>query len=114
MSLNTSHVFTTWYDKYTKLEPSFERTENEAMESILAFFEEEVDDPLNHFSIALRDEPGLILGIDSSRQQCILLHNIEVRPATRQNPNPVIRALYGLGREATPVLLDKSVFMAPL
>jgi hypothetical protein len=114
MTFTNSTAFTTWYDKYTKLDPAFERSKNDDMESILQFFSEPTDDPLTHFSVALCDEPGLVLGIDSSRSQVILVHNVEVRPATRQNPAPVIRALYGLGREATPVLIDKSVFETPI
>jgi hypothetical protein len=44
----------------------------------------------------------------------VLLHNFEVRPATRQNPEPIIRALYGLGHEATPVLIDPEIFITTL
>jgi hypothetical protein len=69
---------------------------------------------MTHFSVTLCYKPGLVVGIDSSRSKVILLHNIEVRPATHQNPEPVIRALYGLGREATQVLIDKSMFETPI
>jgi hypothetical protein len=114
MTFINSTAFATWYDKYTKLDPAFKCSKNNDMESILQFFTEPTDDPLTHFSVALCNEPGLVLGIDSSRSKVILLHNIEVRPATCQNPEPVICALYGLGREATPVLIDKSVFTTPI
>jgi hypothetical protein len=33
-----------------------------------------------------------------------------VHPATHQNPKQFIQALYSVGREATPVLIDKSIF----
>jgi hypothetical protein len=114
MPLITPSAFSTWYDKFTKLGTEFERSENEAMEKILQFFADTTESPLNHFSVALRDEPGLVLGIDQSRTKMVLLHNIEVRPSTRQNPEPIIRALYGLGHEATPVLIDPSIFTTML
>jgi hypothetical protein len=110
MPIITPSAYSTWYDKFTKLGTDFERSENEAMEKILQFFSEPTPSPLNHFSIVLRDEPGLVLGIDQSRSKMVLLHNFEVRPATRQNPEPIIRALYGLGHEATPVLIDPYIF----
>jgi hypothetical protein len=47
-------------------------------------------------------------------QQGYPLHNIKVRPVTSQNPEPVIQALYGVGREATPALIDKSIFKKTL
>jgi hypothetical protein len=114
MTFINSTAFATWCDKYTKLDPAFECSENDDMESILQFFTETANNPLTHFSVALRDKPSLVLGIDGSRSRVILLHNIEVCPATRQNPEPVISSLYGLGREATPVLIDKSVFENPI
>jgi hypothetical protein len=109
MSIIASSAFSTWYDKLTKLGPNFAWAENEAMEKILQFFSVPTPSPLTHFSVALRDEPGLVLGIDQSRTKMVLLHNFKVRPATRQNPEPIIRALYGLGHEATPVLIDPDI-----
>jgi hypothetical protein len=58
MLLNHPNAFATCYDKYTKLDPSFERNENDDMENILHFFDHSVANPLTHFSIALHDEPA--------------------------------------------------------
>jgi hypothetical protein len=46
MTLFNSTAFATWYDKYTKLNPAFECSENDNMESILQFFIKPTDDPL--------------------------------------------------------------------
>jgi hypothetical protein len=115
MPLITPSAFSTWYDKFTKLGPNFEHSENDAMENILQFFSVPTTSPLTHFSLPLRDEPGLVLGIDQSRGKMVLLHNFELRPATRQNhPEPIIRALYGLGHKATPILIDPDIFTTTL
>jgi hypothetical protein len=111
--INTTAFATPPHNKYTHLNPIFERKENEDMEYILQFFAKPTNSLLTHFSVALYDEPGLVLGIDSTHSKTILLHNIEVSPATRQNPDPVIRALYSVGRKVTPILLDKHVFEIP-
>jgi hypothetical protein len=93
-------TFSTWYDKLTKLGTELERSKNEAMEKILQLFAEPTESPLTHFGMALCDKPGLVLGIDQSRTNMVILHNNKVRPSARQNPEPIIpiiRALYGLG-----------------
>jgi hypothetical protein len=64
MPIITPFAFSTWYDKFTKLGSDFKCSENDAMEKILQFFSDPTPSPLNHFSIVLRDEPGLVLGID--------------------------------------------------
>jgi hypothetical protein len=101
--------FETWYDFHSKLEPEFEALENENMEDILDFFADPTDTPLLHYSFLLRDEQGIILAVDKSLTSLILIHNMEVLPATRQSKKPVVRALHGFGREAIPVLLDPDV-----
>ena len=98
--------FETWYDFHTKLDPEFEALENENMEDILEFVADPTDSPLNHYSVTLRDEHGIVLAVDKSLTSLILIHNLEVLPATRQNKKPAFRALHGFGREAIPVLLD--------
>jgi hypothetical protein len=100
--------FATWFEKFSKPDPIFETNENSDAENILNFLATDSDNPLAHFSIALRDEQGILLGIDSSLQTMVLLHNLEILPASRQSPKPVIRALHGFGREASPVLLTSS------
>jgi hypothetical protein len=100
--------FATWFEKFSKPDPIFETNKNSDAENILNFLATDSDNPLAHFSIALRDEQGILLGIDSSLQTMVLLHNLEILPASRQSPKPVIRALHGFGREASPVLLTSS------
>jgi hypothetical protein len=109
MAIINRPSFETWYDFHTKLEPKFEALENENMEDILAFFANPTDTPLLHYSFLLRDELGIILAVDKSLTSLILIHNMEVLPATRQSKKPVVRALHGFGREAIPVLLDPDV-----
>jgi hypothetical protein len=104
-------TFATWFEKFSNPDPAFEKKENAEAESILNFLVTETDHPLAHFSIALRDEQGILLGIDSSLQSMVLLHNIEILPVTRQSPKPVIRALHGFGREATPVLMTPAAML---
>jgi hypothetical protein len=77
------------------------------MEDILDFFANPTDYPLNHYSVTLRDEHGIVLTVDKSLTS--LIHNMEVLPATRQNKKPVFCALHGFGREAIPVLLDPNL-----
>jgi hypothetical protein len=40
-------TFATWYDKFTQLDPVFECKGNEDMESILQFFVEPTDAPID-------------------------------------------------------------------
>jgi hypothetical protein len=101
-------AFKTWFEKFSNPDPIFENSENADAESIVNFLATESDNPLPHFSISLRDEQGILLGIDSSLQSMVLLHNLEILPASRHTPNPVVRALHGFGREATPVLLTRA------
>jgi hypothetical protein len=101
-------AFATWFEKFNNPDAAFETSENIDAENILNFLAAESDNPLAHFSIALRDEQGILLGIDSSLRSMVLLHNLEILPASRQTPKPVIRALHGFGREASPVLLNPS------
>jgi hypothetical protein len=80
------------------------------MEDIITFFSDPTGYPMNHFSVSLCDEQGLILAIDKSLTSFILLHHMEALPATHQNKKPIVRALYGVGQEDIPeVLLDPSV-----
>jgi hypothetical protein len=76
MTITEITAFASWCNKYTRLNPTFKRKENEDMENILQFFAEPTDSPLTHFSVALHDKPGLVLGIDSTRDKITLLHNI--------------------------------------
>jgi hypothetical protein len=109
MTIIDQETFETWYDFHTKGDPKFEASENENMEEILNFFTEQTDTPMNHYSVTLRDEYGIVLAIDKHLTNLILLHKVEALPATRQNKKPIVRALYGFGKEAIPVLLDPSI-----
>jgi hypothetical protein len=109
MTLIDSQAFETWYDFHTKGDPVFEDSENENMEEILNFFSSYPTNPMDHFCVTLRDEYGIVLAIDKHLTNLTLLHKVEALPATRQNKTPVVRALYGFGKEAIPVLLEQSV-----
>jgi hypothetical protein len=100
--------FPTRFEKFSKLDPIFETNKNMDARNILNFLASDSDNPLAHFSTALCDEQGILLGIGSSLQTMVLLHNLEILPASRQSPKPVIHALHGFGREASPILLTSS------
>jgi hypothetical protein len=76
MALIDRQSFATWYDYHTKLDPVFEASENENMEDLFNFFADPTSKPMNHFSVTLRDELGIILAVDKSLTSFILLHNI--------------------------------------
>jgi hypothetical protein len=80
--------FATWFEKFSNPDPIFETNENMDAENILNFLASDSDNPLAHFSIALCEEQGILLGIDSLLQTMVLLHNLEILPASRQSPKP--------------------------
>jgi hypothetical protein len=68
MPIIQPETFATWFEKFSSPDPVFETKENAEAESILNFLAMETEHPLAHFSIALHDEQGILLGIDSSLQ----------------------------------------------
>jgi hypothetical protein len=66
---------------------------NANMKDLFNLFADPTRNPMNHFSVTLCNELGIILTIDKFLTSLILLHNMESLPATHQNKKLVVCGL---------------------
>jgi hypothetical protein len=97
-----------WFSRFTSIPQEDQDNENDEMGTIINLIAfPELAEEAKMATLINNEETTIFLALDAaSKENFILLHNLEILPKTRHQKKPLIRALHGFGSSATVVTFD--------
>jgi hypothetical protein len=96
-----------WISRFSAIPQADQAQENEQMADIIALLPVDAScDEAKMAALINPEETTIFVGLDPSGESILLLHNLEVKPASRLQKRATIRALHGFGDVATTVNLN--------
>jgi hypothetical protein len=106
-NLGRTNAHVDWLSRFQAIPQADQAQENSQMADIISLFPTEKSCDEAQLAAAVHNEETTIfLGLDASKEDFFLAHNLEVLPKSRHQKKPLIRALHGLGESATVIILD--------
>jgi hypothetical protein len=106
-NLGRTNAHADWLSRFQAIPQADQAQENSQMADIISLFPTEKScDEATLAAAVNNEETTIFLGLDASKENFFLVHNLEVLPKSRHQKKPLIRALHGFGESATVILLD--------
>jgi hypothetical protein len=101
-----------WASRFQAVPQIDQDEENEQMEDIVNLLSSiKSCSEAQAAALVNNEETIVFIGLDASKENFFLVHNLEVIPSSRHQAKPIIRALHGCGAAATAVILDYNIVM---
>jgi hypothetical protein len=106
-NLGRTNAHADWLSRFQAIPQADQAQENSQMADIISLFPTEKScDEATLAAAVNNEETTIFLGLDASKENFFLVHNLEVLPKSRHQKKPLIRALHGFGESATVIILD--------